>query len=234
MFLTSTSGSSAGGWNYKRKRLNKRAYVRKLQNASNDSQKHRSNNALNFVLPSALVTQQYVIHWLQCIQDTVLNNFWTTGGGLVVNDGDDAATSFGLADLFLRGGKCTMTLSNNTQTQLKVRTWRIRTTSQGNVLASGTIVSADWDPSLPLSISPNVDTWRLYSFFDNVDVILKPGESYERTMILPSRRIDQQAHVTLGNRDFWCVAVQNLSGIGASSISAVLSHNLTFTGDRVI
>jgi len=117
---------------------------------------------------------------------------------------------------------------------MKVRTWRVRTTRNGTVLPSNFLVSQDWDPTLPDPATPNVDTWRLYRAFDNVDVILRPGETYERSMHLPSQKLDVTGYNANQNRDFWCVCVQNVSTNVNNPASAVTSHNLSFTGDRVV
>lgn len=239
-YLTSTAGSSAGGWNYKRKRLNKRAWVRRMQAASNAGQKHRSNNALQFTFNTALVRQQQRVFFVPCITDTVANPFWTTLGGLVVNDGDSATTSFGDGDLYLRGGKSTLTLTNtltaniNNGDSVKVRTWRCRTTTFGVPLATPFIVSQDWDPTLPDPALGNTDTWRLYKILDNVDVILKANETYERSTVLRSMKVDQSAHLANQSREFWIVSVGNISNNVATNIQAITSHNLSFTGDRTV
>jgi len=239
-YLTSTSGSSAGGWNYKRKRLNKRAWVRRMQAASNAEQKHRSNNALPFTFPSALVRQQQRVFFVPIITDINASPFWTAAGGLVNNDGDTVATDFGSGDLYLRGGKGTISFTNTLATNinngpsLKVRTWRARTTAFGIPLSTPFVVSQDWDPTLPDPALGNQDTWRLYTILDNVDVILKSGETYERSAPLRQMKIDQSAHLSNQSREFWIIAVGNMSTNVQADLQVVTSHNLSFTGDRVI
>ena len=156
-YLTATGGSSAGGWNYKRKRFNKKRWVRQLRTASDALQKHRSNNALPFILPSAIVSQQMRVNFYAGITEPAATGFWQTAGGLVVLDGDTAATDFGGGDLYIRGGKCTITITNLSANGsiIKLRTWKIRTTGNGAVLASNFVVSQDWDPSLPDPLVPN-------------------------------------------------------------------------------
>lgn len=236
-YLTSTHGSSAGGWNYKNKRLNKRKFRRERQIASDAAQHHRSNNCIAGVYGSALATQQGRISFIPVIADTIPNpSFWQTTGGLVVADGDTAATDFGGGDLWIRGGKATITLSNpmTSANVMKYRTWRCRTTALGLPPSNLFVASQDWDPSLPDVALATYDAWRYYKFFDNVDYITQPGETVERSIVLLPRKIDQTGHQASQNRDFWIVQTQNLTAGTNQNTNVLISHNLTFTGDRVI
>ena len=53
-------------------------------------------------------------------------------------------------------------------------------------------------------------------------------------MILRPQKIDQTGYLAFQNRDFWCVASQNLTGNFNVNCNLNTSHNLTFTGDRVV
>lgn len=239
-YMTSTGGSSAGHVNFKRKRFNARAFAVQRRKASDHEAHHRSNNALNFgSIGTAAVPQQQNVNFLSCISDYIglTPGFWQTSNGLVLNDGDDLLSNFGGNDLFLRGGITTLTITNPSEAarSIKVRTWRARTTPNSS-LANTTsfITSQDWDPSLVNAATPDSDPWKLYKFWDNVDVILKPGDTYERRDFLKARKIDQSVHNAFQNRDFWIVALQNMTSNSVIQPVIIISHNLSFTGDRVV
>lgn len=237
-YMTSTGGSSAGHVNFRRKRYNARRYALQKRRASDHEAHHRSNNALVFSLNSANVPQQQNVNFIACISDYIGVNagFWQTANGLVLNDGDNLLTGFGGNDLFIRGGITTLTITNPIESPrpVKVRTWRARTSSNSS-LANTTsfITSQDWDPSLVNPLTPDSDPWKLYKFWSNVDVILKPGETYERRDYLKARKVDQSVHNAFQDRDFWIIGLQNLVSTAVLQPVVIVSHNLSFVGDRV-
>jgi hypothetical protein len=200
--------------------------------------KHRSNNAIPEILATPAVVQQGNVYFLPCIADLAVpgSQFWTTGGGLVIKDFDDGFTSFGGGNLFVRGGKASLTMTNlaaNTA-PVKVTSWRARTTINGNVLASPFVASQSWDPSLPdpAGAAVNADTYKFYKFWDSKEIILKPGETFERTTFIKAQKVEQTNFSSFISRDIWIIMLQNPMTNAAQNIETVHSHNISFTADR--
>nr|QTE03371.1 MAG: capsid protein [Grus japonensis CRESS-DNA-virus sp.] len=231
-----TSSINRGGTLFRKKPFNPRVWRRRLQSASDASPHYRSNNALPFSFSSALVIQQAIVHMIAMVPDAGGGNrFWETAGGLVRQDNLPLATDFGGGDLFLRGGKCNLSLVNNTTVLLKIRVWKGKTTENGTFLSTPSVAVADsWDPSLPTDLLGAQDTWRLYKIFWNQEYLLKPTEGVSLTHYLRARKIDQDSWINLRSREFWIVSVQNLATNAAVTMSAVsASWNLSFSADRI-
>lgn len=214
---------------YKNRKLNKRRYKRILMDASLVGQHYRS------LLGSALVTTTSPASILQGTANAIkmiASNFWTAAGGFSTSD-FTAVPTFNDSDLFIRGGKSTISMINDSTTNIRVRSWRARTTMNGNTTAlfGGVAVSAAWDPSHVTSAGGNVDFQKNYRFFDAQETILEPGDSMTRTAYIKAHKIDQDLFNADSQIDFWIYMVSNLLNSGAVSINVTVQHNITFTGD---
>jgi len=238
-----TSDINRGGWNFKKKpRFNARKWKKQLWDASSAVQKYRSNNALLLAAVnsnSAGVTPFKRVHFVARVTDAGAARFYQVAGGLIDLDGVSATTSFGGGDLFIRGGQTSLQFTNPAASGVafKVETWLVRTTDNGNPVANPFDVSLTWDPSLPdpslVSGDPNNDVWKFYKFWGMQSTMLKPGESFERTVPIRSQKIDQDQHIFNRNRDFWCYTIQNMTTAAVLPLLIISSWNLSFTGDRV-
>ena len=229
----SSSLLNPGAWDYKRKRFNPRAQRRKLVAASNASSKHRSVQSVTGTAVSAIALGTQNVFFRAAIEDAGAGfRFWETLGGLVTQDGDSVTTAFGGGDLFIRGGKVIHSFYNNGTVSVKLRTWEARTTKNGGIPSNPAGAVTGWDPSYPLGASE--DASRLYRFFKEITVILKPGESWERTTFVRAQKVDQTLWIANQDRDFFIYSLENLQSIVATSLQVVSAYNLTFTGDRTI
>lgn len=230
-----------GGVNYKRKRkVPYSVYRRRLFNASTAAQKYRTNNTGNVVsLATTADNTQFNVFFQALVLDAGSGlRFWQPAGGLVTGNETPSTTDFGGSDLFLRGGTCRLNLSNTGVNSTRVVTWRGRTTINGGVPANPFSTPQGWDPSLPnpalLATDPERDVWKNFRFWGAREVILKPGESFERVEVVRAQKIDQDQWINNRNRDIWIIAVQNQSTDAVNIITETSSYNLAFTGDRVI
>ncbi|UBJ25904.1 capsid protein [Red panda feces-associated circular DNA virus 14] len=237
-----TSDINRGGWNFvKKPRLSYSQYRRKLWDSSNSEHKYRSNNCLPFTLVTGSFPQQMTVYWAARTFDSGGGNrFWQPAGGLVTGNEVPTTTDFGGGDIFVRGGVHRIAfsaLSSNTH-PTRVITWLCRTTSNGNIPSNPFVVSQGWDPSLPdpalAATSPDRDVYRFYKFWGCQETMLKPGESFERSVPHKCQKIDQDQHINLRERDFWIIAVQNPATTAGNTVAAMISWNLSFTADRVI
>lgn len=238
-YQASTGGAGIMRSGFKRKRrMSRRAYKRKLFNASADSFKHRSLNS-NLIAESTPVsiTQMRVVI-TGFITDSIGAPFWTTAGGLVPRHFDSATTSFGSQDLFVRGGRSTFTAFNGGTIPLTLTLWKMITRADSNIaLSFPATVNAAWEPSLPTfasATSPDgttEDPWRSYKFWGAETVILQPGQTFTRVAPIKSGKLSTRAHNLLDSRQFWLAGITDMDNAGTSPVTFLVSHNLSFTGD---
>jgi hypothetical protein len=233
--FASSSLINAGGWNYKRKKFNPRAARRKLISASDAQQKHRSMFSVTGTAVTGVALGTQNVYFRAAIEDAGGGlRFWQTGGGLVVKDGDSPTTSFGGGDLFIRGGLVSHSFHNNGVVDVKLRTWRARTTKNSSVPPNPAATSSAWDPSIPLTGATIEDPINQFKFWDEVSVFLKPGEVWERKWFQRAEKIDQTTWIANADREQIIYSLENMTSIVASTIQVVASYNLSFTGDRDI
>lgn len=223
-----------GGWNYtnNRKRLSRRALKNQQYKASTAAQHFRSNNAVPITVTSPANRQQGNTFYIPWIADGIAvgTRFWEAGGGLITLDGASATTDFGSGDLFMRGGKATLTIENAALTPMIVRTWKIRSKRTGFPVTANP-KSQDWDPSIP---GAGLDFQQFYSFYDNIDYIIRPGDCVQRVTRIPSGKIDQSQYIIDNEKNAWIVYIQNPGVAAVGTVEMVHSHNLSFTGDRTV
>lgn len=239
-YFQATSDINRGGFNFlRKKRLPYKVWAKRMFKSSDVQQKYRSNNSIPGSASAAVTPQQQNIYISAIVPDSGGGNrFWQVAGGLVTNNDTPTTTDFGGGDLFIRGGVCRICFNNNGNENVKVTTWRLKTTVNGGLPTTPFVTSQGWDPSLPdpalLSTDPNRDVYKLYKFWGAREVMLKPGESFERAEKIRAQKVDQDQWINLRSRDFWCIAVENIENITATTLNIVQSWNLSFTGDRVI
>lgn len=228
------SVSNAGRFatNGYRSRMQKRRYRRVLHDASLVGQHYRS------LLSSGLVTtvsplniSQGTVNVLQMIAD----QFWTVAGGLRTAD-STAIPTFNNADLTIRGGKSTITFTNPgdpaTLHTIRVKSWRARTTSNGNFNdLVNTSVSAAWDPSHITDTALNRDFQKHFKFYDYQEHLIEPNDCVTRSHYFKIHKIDQDMFQQDSFIDFWIYMVSNPENATAAQVNVTTSHNLSFTGD---
>lgn len=238
--FAATSNINRGGIRFgKKPKFNAKQWRKRMWRASETQQKYRSNNAINASLISAAAANQMNIHIFALVQDSGGGNrFWQPAGGLVTGNEVPATIDFGGSDLFVRGGSNRITFTNNNTSVMRIITWRGHIGKNGIVPTNPFVVSQGWDPSLPnpalLATDPERDAWKNYKFWGAQEVMLKPQESFERCERVPAQKIDQDQWVNNRSRNFWFVAVQNITANVAINAIVNTSWNLAFTGDRVI
>lgn len=235
-----TSDINRGGWNFKRKRFNPKAYRKALWRSSEAGQKYRTANAVASILATPLNRFNMNAYWIARIQDSGGGSrFWQDAGGLYVGNEVPVTTDFGGSDLFIRGGVTRILFSNPIGGfPVRVCTWLAKTTQNGTPPANPFGVPQGWDPSLPdealLPTDPNRDVYKFYTFWGAQDTILKPGEVFERSVPIKAQKVDQDQWINTRGRDFWIVAVQNVATNNTLSVDCTTSWNASFTGDRVV
>lgn len=229
-----SSATNKAGWNYKKQRTNGN-WKRELWKDSDAALKYRSNNSGAFALTTPSAPDDGSVNFIPMIFDGAANPFWTIGGGTVQMDTGTAPTF--AAKLFIRGGISTFVFTNLTVRPIFLRTWRCRSTVNGSVPTAAFTVAQGWDPSLPNPALPVTslerDVWKNYKFWGNVDTLVETGKSIERTAKIRASRVDMDAHVNGRSRDFWVFYVQNPWDGTTVTAGVTVSHNLTFTGDRL-
>lgn len=236
-----TSDINRGGWNFKRRRFNPTKWKRDMWKSSNAAQKYRSQNALPFTVSTPTAYQQCNVIFVARIPDAGGGSrFWQVAGGLVTNNDTPATTDFGGGDFFLRGGLSRLQITNpsTVDNPVRVSTWLCRTTVNGGIPVNPFTVSHGWDPSLPdpalLATNPDRDVYKFYKFWGCQDVLLKPGETFERVTPIKAQKVDQDQWIGLRNRDFWIILVQSTSGVTSDQLQISAAWNTSFTGDRVV
>lgn len=253
---TATSTSYPGATNYRKRRVPLRVIKRRRLVASDAALHHRSVNGVTGAFNTPTSSNACGISFIQIIPDnpisgSALGAFWTINGGLIPRHGDSSA-DFGRGDLFIRGGKSVLVITNlsaqpsfSVGAPIRVRTWRARTKAFGapgllplqGISASNASLKSGWDPSIPTQVPGTAiteDPYRLFSFWDEKTIQLETGQSFERTSFIPSQKVNQGAYFEENNyRDFWIISVQTLTSGTFAPYQWTVTSNLSFTGDRV-
>lgn len=212
---------------YSNRRLNKRRYRRILQDASLVGQHYRS------LLSSALTTNTSPADVSQATVNAIkmiATSFWTTAGGLSSSD-FSVAPVFNNSDLTIRGGKSVITFTNSSALTVRVRTWRARTTMNGNFGSLGGAVSAAWDPSHITIAGTNTDPHKHYKFFDFQEFLIEPTDSIQREAFIKPHKVDTDLFNNNSGVDIWIYTVGGVQNSTAVTVTTTVSHNLSFTGD---
>jgi len=254
---TSAATSRPGSANYRRKRVSRRTIKRRRIAASDAALHHRSTNTTVAAFNTAVSVGTSAVHFMFLVPDNVVSGttrggFWTTVGGLIPRHGDSTATDFGNGDLFIRGGKSTLVVTNLSAqpgfaagAPILVRTWRGRTKTrpssplfpQLGVGATTAAVRGGWDPSIPTQSGSTIDDdpYRQFSFWDMKTIHLESGQSFERIAFIRSQKVSPDTWWNdNGFRDFWIIMVQTLVNGSAAPYQWQVTDNLSFSGDRVI
>lgn len=232
--IMSTTLMNTGAWNYKRKRFNPRLARRRMIAASDASSKSRTYATITGTASTGVAVGSQNVYFRALVEDAAGGlRFWQAGGGLVFQDGGSATTDFGGNDLFVRGGRVSHSFHNNSVVDIKLRTWVAKTSRNGSIPTNPVAVPSAWDPSLPTT-SLVEDIYRLYSFRDELSVIIKPGEAWERTSFVAPQKVDQSLWIANQNRDFFIYSLENMTSAVAATLQVVANYNLTFTGDKTV
>lgn len=245
---TGGAGVMRSAWRRKR-RLSRKAYRRKLYNASTDAVKFRSYNCFNYTVQTPVNLTLSVLGVFPMIGDTVANPFWKTAGGLVSKHFEGAVTDFANDDLFVRGGMSTVSFLNTGTLPMTLTLWKLRTKAQSTLAMfnytppGGTTTSVNvtlgWDPTLPTGFptTPSTDGatedwWRNYKFWGQETVILQPSQTFTRVSRIRSGKMSVRAFEANDLRDFWLYQITDQDGAVQDNLTVTVSFNLSFTGDR--
>lgn len=238
-YQASTGGGGVLRFGFKRKRrLGRKAYRRKLYNASSEQFKHRSDNTFTASNNTGTLIENMTVDIKPFICDSAIDPFWTPLGGLVQRHFDSVLTDFGQQDLFVRGGLSTIVWYNGGTQPVHLTSWKMRTRPDANLMLFPSTVLKSWDPSLPTQTAvptadgSSEDPWRQYKLWGCEAVILKPGESFMRTARIRSGKLSVRAHNQRDNRQYWMYSLYDQQNAVTETISIVHTHNLSFTGDR--
>lgn len=239
-FQASTGGAGVMRSGFRRKRrLGRRAYKRKLFNASSDQFKFRSVLSSVATDLTPVNIRQGNVQILRMVTDNTTTGFWEINGGLVPRH-DTGTAGFGNGDLFIRGGLASITVYCGGAVPLTLTIWKIHTKADANLTMFPSAVQMGWEPSLPTfgvavdAAGATEDPWRQYSFWGAETVILQPGQTFTRTAPLKTGKISKRQWLTGLNRDYWMYMISDMDDGVASSVTILRTHNLSFTGDRTV
>jgi len=218
---------------FKHKRFNRKAFIRRQKIASDASQHYRS---VLTTLASPLVPGGAFSASVNAYPFTA-DSFWTTPGGLQVLDSTSVGgPTFGGTDLFLRGGQSRIGITNvgitpNTTpvSAIRVTIWRAISKAANPPIPANLTVDELWDPSILADFQNN------YIFTKPTQFIIQPNETIERTEYIKGRKIDQTLYNTDSmRRELWFVKVaQAVSTPLAVNTQITVGHNLAFSGDNI-
>lgn len=214
----STNSQYYGRFNYSRgRRLSRRAYNRQLFRASGQQQHWRSASTLAATVTTGAVITESLVGYVPFQP----NSFWTASGGLIESDKDFTG------DIYCRGGISKLSLNNSSAGTIRVRFWKVRTTSNGDLGSSLPITAVvnAWDPSLV------TDFQRYFRFRDSTDILLRPNQTYQQIAKLRSEKIDQSMFNAENTRDFWVFMYSAVDDTSGLNLDVQTDTNMSFTAD---
>lgn len=217
-----TNSGTIASTPYRGRRVSKTVWRKRQLRASDDAEHWRSAltvsgiNATTATIGTALVA---FVAWMP-------NQFWTPTGGLQ-NELTDKSFA---GDLFVRGGRTSITFSNPNTGTIRIRLWKVRTTTNGSLGGSLPVstVSSAWDPSLV------EDFQRFYRFYEPTEFLLKSTEVYSRNAYIRAGKLDQSMFAGSNQRDFWVYSYSNVDVATAKNLIVEVTTSLSFTGDATV
>lgn len=167
--------------------------------------------------------------------------FWLVAGGAQPHDQAVAVDTF-TGDIILRGGITKFVVTNNPNELLssasdpvRVQIFMVWTNKDPG---TATVFPGPFPVNVPTTWDPTVvpEFTRVGKLISRREFLLKgDGESCEVIFKHKVQKIDQAVHITGGGRLFFFVTVNQLSNTEAvpapETLTWIMSHNLTFTGD---
>lgn len=217
-----TNGGTVASFPYKGRRVSRAVYKRRLRVASDVSEHYRSALTRTGILATAGLIGQALVGSTAFIP----NNFWTPSAGLQ-NYTIDREFS---GDLFIRGGRSSITFSNPNAGAVRIRLWKVRTKANGNVGSSLplTAVSTAWDPTLV------EDFQKFYNVREPSEFILRSAQCMMHVAPIRSEKIDQDIFIAEGQRDYWVYTYTQVDVAVAQNIVLETTNNLSVTGDATV
>lgn len=229
---SSVTGYRARRWTPRDSRIARnRAWI-----SSSSQEKYRSLMATSFLWNTPQSYQYGNYHF---INPTANNKwFWTTSGGLELTR-EVSAPTFG-DTLYVRGGvtKVTLSLPEDANSGVTIIMWRIKMLGRMTIPSTQESGSAycGWDPSFykydATQADQDKDWWLLYRFWGRKEITLLPGHSTEIDYRWKSGNVHASMYKAGQGMDKMCMFYTSLTN-GNTAITGQLSHNLTFTADRL-
>lgn len=222
-----TSQSGVGGrFGFRSRRLRPRQWRSILWRDTLSQTHFRSNNSgLNTITNTAAANayQSAVFAALRIGG----NQFFTTGGGMVLPD-PPAATAF-IGNITVRGGILGMRVSNvqATVTAQNVRVYLIKTSKAFNAVSFPANPLIGWDPSMQADFQMNIGRVVLMR-----EALLENGNCLDVKFRLRPFKIDRDLYDIDRDSFVWVVLLSDCEGAG-SVLSCVPYFNISFAADAV-
>lgn len=218
----STNGARFSSTPYRGRRVSKTVWRKRQLRASDDAEHYRSVltasgvNATSGLIGTALVA----------FEPFIPNLFYTVAGGLqnYTTDRDFSG------DLFLRGGRTSITFSNPNPGTLRVRLWEVRTTTNGTLSGSLPLsaVSSAWDPT----VVP--DFQRFYKIMRPTEFLLRSAQVVSKNAYIAAYKLDTSMFAAEQQRSFWVYSFSPVDVPGAVNMIVEVTSSVSFTGDATV
>lgn len=213
-FVTSQRGGSTTLYMSRRKpMMSARAYRNNLWKSTEQKEHFRSYATFtNSITTPASATTKAVS--LATMYD---EQFYTTAGGATNNN-----TYAG--DIIIRGGLCTLHMTNGQAVTLKVEVYKLYIKDLVPIFT--TPIGLAWDPT------NFADFQQYFTIAERRTFDIEPGDTATMMHKLRVRKVDQSISAAVTRQPAWLICVNNPSAT-AVSLATTLSHNMSFSADVV-
>lgn len=228
-FTSYTTKSGAGRtFGFKAKRISKRRWNNMLWNSTLQKNHYRSEGVLRSIVATPVTNINMVTGIVEAL-DNGTAPFWTTAGGLQVQNAGVTPPLFTDSNIILRGGKTGISISNpSTGTSIAYSVWLIKSADRFSSTNIPALATVGWDPSVIPEFKNDVGFIRR-SFTG----LLEPGTLFTAEHRLPVQKIDQVEWATLQKRWYWMVAIRDVDNAAQQNIDILSYFNVSFSGDAV-
>jgi len=230
----SANSSRAGGFGFRRRKTNKRAWRRHLFNSSMSNTHYRANASVGTEFGTPASRDQMLVT-LQTSRRFAGAAFFTTAGGAIDPDGGTMPTFAPGSDITVRGGVYGIRISNNPNADdvdkdaIMVHVYHIWTSKN---LTSGSVpsstVAVGWDPSLIADFQTKIGRVTFKKSF-----LVREGDVFTIERKMPVQKIDQTEYAATYSEPAWLIAYGNVSATTAKAVTITTYYNMSFVGDVV-
>lgn len=226
----STRAISAAG--FRSRRIRPRVYRSMLWRDTQSEPHWRSVFSSGAVITTPNNITDSTVTVIRALQD-----FYTIAGGAQPIDSGVAVPNFG-QDIVLRGGVCRLTLANPNPDiaavgggdTIRCRVFAVWTTKNTDLGVWPPSVPSLWDPSIITDFS------RYFKVLFSREFMMEPnGRAFDVSFRHRLKKIDKNEFQNNNNQLFWIVLTNQITNadVLAESITAVVSHNVSFTADQL-
>lgn len=218
-----TTGHAVG---FRGRKTSRRVFQRHIWNSTVFKPHYRSVNTQEISLSTDASSSAGTVQFLNMYKFAG-NGFGTVAGGAREIDVGAGVPTFESSSFVLRGGRYTMTIVNQSSSDIKLKMWRITTGNNPDFTIVGASENAAWDPS----VTPDFFN-QIGKPFMSREVLIEGNENYTFSTRFKTQKIDENAYGLDARSPYICILASSFDGSNAP-FKVIQSYNLSFTADAI-